>query len=360
MKIKTSIDNLENYKIYLQVEEAVNEFFKKRGYLKTDLPVLSPALIPESYLEVFETKFKYFNTKEKLYLTPSPELFLKRLLVSGIGNCYYLGKAFRNSEPNSTWHLPEFTMLEFYKLGVNYLQMADEVLRMLRYVKQHVIASPSTSLRAGSAKQSQKEIASSSRRNFRIPRDDKGIKISFNRWEKYSVTQAFLKFADITEKELFSQKLFIKKAKNKGYKIDNATYENLFSQILAQEIEPRLGKNGYPALLYDYPRELSSLAKLKKNRKIAERCEFYIDGLEVGGFCTELNDYKEQEIRFFQESKKRKKNNLINHIIDKDFIKTLKCGLPDCTGAGIGFDRLVMIFADVDSIDKLKLINITS
>ncbi len=337
MKIKTSIDNLENYKIYLQVEEAVNEFFKKRGYLKTDLPVLSPALIPESYLEVFETQFKYFNTKEKLYLTPSPELFLKRLLVSGIGNCYYLGKAFRNSEPNSTWHLPEFTMLEFYKVGVNYLEMADEVLKLLRYIDNKV-KNPHFVPLSGTSRGKQK--------------------IKFNRWEKYSIAQAFLKFADITEKELFNQKLFIKKAKQKGYKIDNATYEDLFSQILAQEIEPRLGKNGYPALLYDYPRELSSLAKLKKNRKIAERCEFYIDGLEIGGFCTELNDYKEQEIRFFQESEKRKKNNLINHIIDKDFIKTLKCGLPDCTGAGIGFDRLVMIFADVDSIDKLKLINV--
>lgn len=333
MKIKTSINNLENYKIYLQVEEAVNEFFKKKNYLKVDLPVLSPVLIPESYLEIFETKFRYFNRNEKLYLTPSPELFLKRLLVAGIGNCYYLGKAFRNSEPNSSWHLPEFTMLEFYKVGVNYLQMADEVLKLLRYIDNKV-----------KSQKSRVKITNQ--------------KLKFNRWEKYSIAQAFLKFASITEKELFNQKLFIKKAKQKGYKIDGATYEDLFSQILAQEIEPRLGKNGYPGLLYDYPYELSSLAKLKKNGKIAERCEFYIDGLEIGGFCTELNDYKEQEKRFFQESEKRKKNNLINHVIDKDFIETLKYGLPDCTGVGIGFDRLVMIFADVDSIDKLKLINI--
>ncbi|KKP37659.1 MAG: Elongation factor P-(R)-beta-lysine ligase [Candidatus Roizmanbacteria bacterium GW2011_GWA2_32_13] len=335
MKIKTSINNLNNYKIYLRVEEEVNKFFKRKGYLKADLPVLSPALIPESYLEIFETKFRYFNRKEKLYLTPSPELFLKRLLITGIGNCYYLGKAFRNSEPNSSWHLPEFTMLEFYKVGINYLEMADEVLELLRFISVRL------SFRAKS-------------RNLK--KNDN--RISFERWEKYSITQAFLKFAGITEEELFNQKLFIKKAKSKGYKVDSASYEDLFSQILAQEIEPRLGKSGYPSLLYDYPYELSSLAKLNKNGKIAERCEFYIDGLEVGGFCTELNDYKEQEKRFFQESEKRKKNNLINHTIDKGFIKTLKYGLPDCTGAGIGFDRLVMIFANVDSIDKLKLINI--
>lgn len=324
MNIKTNLDNLLNYKVYLKVEEAVNEYLQKKGYLKVDLPVLSPALIPESYLEVFETEFRYFDKKEKLYLTPSPELFLKRLLVAGIGNCYYLGRSFRNSEPNSSWHQPEFTMLEFYKLGVNYLELADEVLKLLRHIASKV----------------------------------KSQKLKFDQWEKYSVTQAFVKFAKITEKELFNEKLFIKKAKDKGYKINNANYEDLFSQILVSEVEPKLGKNGRPTLLYDYPRQMASLAKLSKDKKTAERCEFYINGLEVGGFCTELNDYKEQEKRFFSENLKRKKNKMINHTIDKSFIEALKYSLPVCAGAGIGFERLIMIFAGTDSIKKLKLINI--
>ena len=92
MKIQTSVNNLKNYKVYLQVEKAVNEFLEKNNYLKVDLPVLSPSLIPESYLEVFETEFKFLDKKEKLYLTQSPELFLKRLLAYGVGDCYYLGK----------------------------------------------------------------------------------------------------------------------------------------------------------------------------------------------------------------------------------------------------------------------------
>ena len=294
---------------------------------------MSPALIPESYLEVFETEFQYLDKKEKLYLTPSPELFLKRLLVAGIGNCYYLGKSFRNSEPNSDWHSPEFTMLEFYKLGINYLEMAEEVLRMLSYIKNKIFP-----LRQGFAGQ---------------------VKISFKKWEKYSVAEAFLNFSGVNEKELFDEKLFINKAKNKGFNINNASYEDLFSQILAAEIEPHLGKNGYPTLLYDYPKQMPSLAKLNDNGLTAQRCEFYINGFEIGGFCTELNDYKEQQKRFISESKKRKKNKLISHTIDKGFIKALKYGLPFCTGAGIGFERLVMIFADATSIDKLKLINIS-
>ncbi|KKQ24607.1 MAG: Elongation factor P-(R)-beta-lysine ligase [Candidatus Roizmanbacteria bacterium GW2011_GWC2_37_13] len=332
MKIRTSLENLENYRVYLKVEEAVYEFFKRKGYLKVDLPVLSPALIPESYLEVFETEFRLSWEKtclpagrEKLYLTPSPELFLKRLLMAGVGNCYYLGKSFRNSEPNSSWHQPEFTMLEFYKLGVNYLEMADEVLELLCFIDSKV-------------KRQKLKGKSSSQ------------KLKFDRWEKYSVGQAFEKFAEISKKELFDEKLFIKKIKNKGYKITGATYEDLFSQILAAEIEPKLGKNGRATLLYDYPKQLASLAKLSKDRKTAERCEFYIDGLEVGGFCTELNDYKEQEKRFFSQ--------MVSHSIDKGFIEALKYGLPNCTGAGIGFERLVMTLTNVKSIDKLKLINI--
>ena len=84
------------------------------------------------------------------------------------------------------------------------------------------------------------------------------------------------------------------------------TYEDLFSQILATEIEPKLGIRGYPTLLYDYPKQMASLAKLNEDGLTAQRCEFYINGLEVGGFCTELNDYQEQRKRFISESKKRK------------------------------------------------------
>lgn len=324
MEIKTVIKNLDNYKIYLQVEKAVHEFMEKNNYLKIDIPVLSPALIPESYLEIFETEFNYFDKKQKLYLTPSPEIFLKRLLVAGIGNCYYLGRAYRNSEPNSDWHNPEFTMLEFYKIGVNYLQLADEVLAMLRFVNNRIRG-----------------------------------KLKFDRWEKYSVAEAFDKFAGIKEKELFNEKLFFNKAKEKGYNVNKTTYEDLFSQILATEVESKLGKNGRATLLYDYPKQMASLAKLNDDGLTAQRCEFYINGLEVGGFCTELNDYKQQEERFVSEIKKRKKNKMINHSIDKGFIEALKYGLPFCTGAGIGFERLVMILTDVTSIDQLKLINIS-
>lgn len=328
MKIKTTINNLINYKNYLLILKLVEDFLNKKGYLKIDLPVLSPALLPESYLEVFETEFFYFNKKEKLYLTPSPELFLKRLLAYGIGNCYYLGKSFRNSEPNTSLHSFEFNMLEFYKVRADYMDIADEVLEMLNYIDK------------------------------KLKRQKEKPKISFTKWEKLTVAQAFKQYAKISEKDFFNPQLFVKKAKEKGYQVEGFTYEDLWSQIYVQEVEPYLGKNGYPSLIYDYPKELAALAKLNPDGKTAQRFEFYINGIELGDCYTELTDWKEQEIRFEKENEKRKKTNKINHPIDKGFIEALKYGLPDCAGIAIGVDRLSMVFLNETSINNLKLINI--
>ncbi|MDO9028298.1 MAG: amino acid--tRNA ligase-related protein [Candidatus Roizmanbacteria bacterium] len=331
MQIKTTTKNLKNYKVYLQVKKAVNEFFEKNNYLKIDLPVLSPTLIPESYLEVFETEFRLSWEKtclpagrEKLYLTPSPELFLKRLLAYGVGDCYYLGKSFRNSDQPSSLHSFEFMMLEFYKMNANYMDIAEEVLKMLRHIDKKV----------------------------------KNEFVSFKKWEKISVTEAFEKYSDISEKELFDHKLFLKRAEEKGYqivktpKLDVSTYKDLWSQIYVQEIEPNLGKNGYPTLIYDYPKEFAALAKLNIDGKTTQRFEFYINGIELGDCYTELTDWREQELRFKKESG-------VIHPIDKGYIEALKYGLQDCSGIAIGLERLAMIFANVDSIEKLKLINIS-
>ncbi|KKQ02105.1 MAG: hypothetical protein US11_C0001G0064 [Candidatus Roizmanbacteria bacterium GW2011_GWA2_36_23] len=331
MDIHINKNNIGYYSTYLTVEKAIQQYLQQNGYLKIDLPVLSPTLVPESYLEVFETEFKYLNNREKLYLTPSPELFLKRLLVSGIGNCYYLGKAFRNSDPNATLHSFEFTMLEFYKLKADYMDIAEEVLNMLRHIAAIIKKSKITY---------------------------QNQTISLDKWEKISVAQAFDKYADISEAELFDKELFLKKAKIKGFRTSGYTYEDIFSQIYTQEIEVNLGMNGYPTLIYDYPKEFAALAKLNPDGKTSQRFEFYMAGVEIGDCYSELTDWQEQEKRFSEEAGKRTKSGKIEHPIDKGFIKALQYGLDDCAGIAIGFERLSMIFANVTSIDRLKLITI--
>jgi EF-P lysine aminoacylase GenX len=324
MKIKTAIENLDNYKKYLHIQQAIEEFLQKKGYLKIDLPVMSPALVPESYLEVFEMEFKYLDKKRKLYLTPSPEIFLKRILAYGKINCFYLGKSFRNSEPSSDLHSPEFTMLEFYRIGVDYLDLADEVLEMLQSINKK--------LKNGSN--------------------------SFNlsRWEKITVAQAFEKYAQISEEELFDHQLFIEKAKKKGYQTNGFSYEDVWSQIYSQEIEPHLGKSGYPTLIYDYPKEFAALAKLNSDGKTAQRFEFYIDGVELGDCYTELTDWQEQEKRFKTEQQQRINDKKIIHPVDNGFIEALKYGLEPCAGIAVGVERLAMVILGLSSINELKLI----
>ena len=348
MKIKTPYNNIINYKKYLKVTEAVTNYLNQSGYLRIELPVLSPSLIPESYLEVFKTEFKYLDKKENLYLTPSPELFLKRLLAYGVGDCYYLGKSFRNSDPLATLHSYEFTMLEFYKLGVDYMGIADEVLKMLQYVSNQVESQKSLTAQAGKFK--------SESQNLKITYQDKTI--SFEKWEKITVAEAFKKYADISEKELFDQQMFLTKAQKKGYRIDGFSYGDVWSQIYTIEIEPHLGNKGYATLIYDYPKEFAALAKLNKDGKTAQRFEFYIRGVELGDCYTELTDWKEQEKRFKEEDRLRNKSRKTAHPIDNEYIEALKYGLGHCSGIAIGMERLGMIFADVVSIDRLKLINI--
>ncbi|OGK17224.1 hypothetical protein A2774_02385 [Candidatus Roizmanbacteria bacterium RIFCSPHIGHO2_01_FULL_39_12c] len=344
MKIISNTQNLIHYKVLLQVEEAVHKFMKKKGFLRVDLPVLSPSLIPESYLEVFETEYRYLDKRQKLYLTPSPELFMKRLLSEGIGNIYYLGKAFRNSEPSSSLHSSEFTILEFYKINADYLDLAKEVLELLQFILN--------SLRRHSGE------SRFDRGDFGQARVTIQNQTSFSKWEKFTVAEAFEKFAGISEKELFDKKTFINKAKEKGYRVSGFSYEDIWSQIYTAEVEQKLGTRGFPTLIYDYPKEFAALAKLNPDDRTAQRFEFYIQGVELGDCYTELSDWKQQQSRFKQEADKRKKMKKINHPIDKGMTTALKYGLPDCAGIAIGLERLAMIFANVQSIQQIKLITV--
>ncbi|MBI1863521.1 hypothetical protein HYS00_05390 [Candidatus Microgenomates bacterium] len=328
MRIVTNSTSLSAYKVYLRLEKATNTYLSDKGYLKLDLPVLSPVLVPESYLEVFETDFGYMERKEKLYLTPSPELFIKRVLAHMKIDCYSLGKSFRNGEPDSSKHSPEFTMLEFYKLGVDYMGIADEVLGLLN------------SLSGGNKITYQ------------------GKDYSFGSWEKLTVEESFIKYAHIQKNELFSEDALKKHAVKRGYSVEGFTYEDIFSQIYAQEVEPHLGMNGKATMLYDYPKEFAALAKLNSDGKTAQRFEFYIGGIELGDCYTELTDPNEQKTRFEQEDKKRGLQGNTQHPVDWGFIDALKHGLPDCSGIAIGFERLAMIFADVTSIHDLRLIDV--
>lgn len=326
MEIKSRIANLQNHQIFVKVKRLIDEYFQNNGFLAVDTPLLSPQLIPESYLEVFETENLYSENKEKLYLTPSPELFLKRLIAAGIGNCYSLGKSFRNKEPVERKHSYEFTMLEFYRVDADYFKIAEDIMGLLSFMANKFFG--------------KNEI------NYQ----DKII--SFDNYEKITVAEAFNKYAGIND--IFDNQNFFSEAKAKGYRVDGLDYTDVWSQIYGIEVEPNLGKNGQVTFIYEYPPELAAITKINENNR-AERFEFYIDGIELGNCGNEGVVIDEYQKRFKKDIETRQKLGLIKYEPDWEFIEILK-QLPKCAGIAIGVDRLAMIFANLKSINDLKLI----
>ncbi len=329
MNIHTSIQYLENHKKFTHIKALIHQFLQKIGYTEIDVPMLSPVLIPESYLEVFETEFRYQKEMSKLYLTPSPELFLKRAIAEGAGSCYALTKSFRNGEPNTTRHSPEFTMLELYKVNADYMNVADDVLEMFRFFAEQLYGKNSLVY--------------------------KGKTIQLDSWEKITVAEAFQQYAGINE--IFDQSEFFKQAEKKGYAVKGFSYTDIWSQIYTQEVEPRLGKNGRPTLIYEYPKELAAWVNFNTAKQIAERFEVYIEGIELGNCGNETSpdsNWEEFEARFENEVAAGKSTGKLIYPPDKEFLSILK-KLPRCSGIAMGVDRLAMVFINADSIESLHV-----
>ena len=324
MSITTSISHLENHKKYVQILRHIDDFLAEKHYTKVELPAMSPALIPESYLSVFATEFRYEQEKQPLYLIPSSELYLKRLLAEGSGSCYTLMKNFRNSEPHTSRHLPEFMMLEMYKVDAAYFDIADDTMALLRYISQKLYGSSAITWQ--------------------------GAHISLADYEKITVAEAFQKYADISE--VFIEEDFMKQASAKGYTTEGFSYVDVWSQVYTQDVEPHLGMNGKPTIIYDYPRELAAVVEFDPKKNVANRLEIYINGIELGNCGTEVSDNTD-----FNELENRLKNEAtkVDYAPDTEFIDILK-KMPKTAGIAIGVDRLAMILLDVESVQDLQVI----
>lgn len=333
MKIETKVENLKNHELFLKFKRLVDDFLQKEGFLKIEVPLLSPVLVPESYLEVFETENKFFDDGQKMYLTPSPELFAKVLMADGLGSCYSIDKSFRNCEPHDVRHSHEFSMLEIYKINADYFELANDVLNMFRYIAKNLLG--------------KEEL------NFN------GKTISLSDYEKITVADAFLKYAEIDN--IFDHEEFFKQAADKGYRIDGMSYVDLWSQIYGLAVEPNLGKNGKITMIYEYPRELAATAQYNEEKKVSDRFEIYIEGIELGNAgnaSTDKTNISEYKRTFENEMNERKINGKINYPPAYEFIDAIK-KMPRCAGIGMGVDRIAMIFANCQNIYDLRLIDIT-
>ena len=288
-----------------ELSKYIRNFFDKRSYIEVDTPVLVRAPGTEVHLDYFESNWLDIHSKShKMFLRSSPELHLKQVLSSGIDRVFHLAKCFRNHGELSSWHHPEFMMLEWYEVGCGYEAFMDMTEELIR---------GAFSLFA---------------------------KRELGPVERISVFEAFREFVGI---ELIDQDADLAK---KARAIGNIScredddFETAFFKLMLDYVEPALCKKS-ACILYDYPASQAALAKVEKNR--AKRFEFYIDGIELSNAFFELTSYEENKSRIEESQIKRAELHKQEVFIDKEFLTAIKSGIPDCSGNALGFDRLLAL-----------------
>lgn len=327
----------ERYFIRERVLTAIRRFFLDRGFHEVETPYLTGSLPPESYLDVFETTLLNRQRQaRRAFLPTSPEPFLKKLLVAGIGNCFALPKSFRNGEDMSDRHTPEFTILEWYRVKADYTDIMRDCEELLVFINTYLRR---TTKKRGVGTAPTKLVYQGNTVDLTPP------------WERLTVVEAFNKYAGVDLLSALDEGGMKRVARGKGYSIlPKDSWERVFHLIFLNEVEPNLGR-GKPTIIYEYPVDLAALARTNpSDPRFAERFEFYIEGLELGDAYSELTDWKEQLTRFKLEAAERRRLGKVEHPMDMDFIEALKAGMPPTGGIAVGVDRLIMLFADVTDI----------
>jgi lysyl-tRNA synthetase, class II len=305
--------------------KALREFLDGKGFLEVETPVLQP-IYGGAAARPFLTHHN--ELEQDMYLRISFELYLKRLLVGNLERVYEIGRDFRN-EGVSFKHNPEFTQLEFYWAYADYLQVMDLTEQMVSYAAQKVLGMQKVTYQG-------QEI------DFTPP------------WRRIELREGLKEVSgiDIAEHP-DAQSLFQAIARTGKMPDPHATRGKLIDFLLSEFLEPTMIQ---PTFLFDYPRDISPLAKSKPgDRLTVERFEGYMAGFELCNAFTELNDPLDQEQRFLEMGRDYAADDEEKHPMDEDYLRAMRYGMPPCGGFGMGVDRLVMLFTDRHSIRDVLL-----
>ncbi|WP_367680377.1 elongation factor P--(R)-beta-lysine ligase [Candidatus Fukatsuia anoeciicola] len=296
----------------------IRQFFADRNVLEVETPAMSQANITDVHIVSFKTKLISSDRtiRPTLYMITSPEYHMKRLLAAGSGSIYQLGRSFRNEE-SGRLHNPEFTMLEWYRVGYDMIELINEVDELLQQILSCDIA------------------------------------------KRVSYQQIFLDYlaidplaTDIQQLSKVASKLNLSNA-DKEKNLDT-----LLQFLFVEGIEPLIGHDK-PIVIYNYPASQASLAKINnKDYRIAERFEFYFKGIELANGFHELTNFTEQRQRFEQDNRYRVAQGLKESLIDENFINALQYGLPTCSGVSLGVDRLVMLALKATKLSEVMAFTI--
>lgn len=299
--------SLQTLKARSALNKTIRQFFESRDVLEVETPILGQAATVDPFIDSLHTRVM----GELRYLQTSPEFFMKRLLAAGSGSIYSLGKVFRQGEQGHKHH-PEFTLLEWYRVGWDEQQLMDEVAELL------VELMPTFTTK------------------------------------KISYRECFETHLGFDPHTISDQQLTAITQEHINYDCQNEPRNTCLDLLMTHCIEPQLPEG--LVFIYDYPATQAALAKINQDSQgqlVAKRFEAYINGLELANGYFELTDATEQESRFIKDQtfKKNHQNNFLPY--DKKLVEALKSGMPECAGVAVGVDRLLMLVTRANSIKEV-------
>jgi lysyl-tRNA synthetase class 2 len=281
---------------------AAREFFAARSVLEVDTPILGGAAVSDPALESLATRIVGFP--QPFYAHTSPEYAMKRLLAAGSGDIFQVCKVFRDAE-FGRWHNPEFTMIEWYRLGFDDTALMDEV----------------------------EQFVAMSLAPDRLLADAEHLTYAAA-FERFTGLDPHAADPAALDAAAASHGISCEAGLDRDAKLD---------LLMGFVVGPRLGRER-PCFVHDYPASQAALARLKPGLPaVAARFEFYLDGIELANGFHELGNGAEQRARFERDLAVRAARNQVRPPLDERFLQALDSGIPDCAGVALGFDRLVAI-----------------
>lgn len=307
------------------IMKAIRNYLDNLGYLEVETPILN-TIAGGANARPFVT---HHNTLDiDMYMRIATELHLKRLIVGGFERVYEIGRQFRN-EGMDLRHNPEFTTIELYQAYTDFHGMMDIVQGMFCYVADTVLGTR------------------------KLPYGD--VVIDLDHWEKLSMIEAVKKYAGLDFDKLNTDEKAVEAAAKKGVELPEGkrTWGHALYECFDAFVEKELVQ---PTFIYDYPVEVSPLAKKKPaDKRLTERFEFFINCSEMGNAFSELNDPLDQYERFLAQVKAKAQGDDEAQMMDDDYITALQYGMPPTGGLGIGIDRMVMLYTNNQSIRDVLL-----
>jgi lysyl-tRNA synthetase class 2 len=308
----------------------VRRFFRDCGFLECETPIMVQLPGMEPNLSPMRTSVRpQDGTPREAWLITSPEYSLKKLLAAGYGPIFEITRAFRDGEPWSGAHNPEFTMLEWYRPQADYRALMTDTEEMVAAVATAVTGSP------------------------RVTHRGRTLDVAPG-WERLTVAEAMERHAGIDlARGIDDPEWFAAEVRACGLDVPaGESFDDTFFRIFLRDVEPKLGLER-PVFLYDYPRSMASLARLKADDpRFAERVEAYAGGLELANGFSELTDAAEQRRRLTSEREERARLGRQDFALDEAFLAAVG-QMPPSAGIAFGLDRLVMLLTDAPSIREV-------